>query len=165
MITVCSLQAARQQVLLSGARHVISILSPPAEFPLFAAVDRHLCLDFHDVASATPGLTAPGAEDMRRLLAFLLEWNKSAPLVIHCWAGISRSTATAYIASCLYQPERSEEELAQTLRTASPSATPNPMLVALADDMLERDGRMCRAIARIGRGSDAYEGAPFTLSL
>ena len=58
-----------------------------------------------------------------------------------------------------------EGELAAALRKASPSATPNQRLVALADAKLERDGRMVRAIAEIGRGVDATEGVPFLLDL
>ena len=37
------------------------------------------------------------------------------------------------------------------------------MLIKLADEALGRDGRMRRAIADIGRGADAFEGAPFRL--
>ncbi|HRD14749.1 MAG TPA: hypothetical protein PLI79_23150 [Mycobacterium sp.] len=45
------------------------------------------------------------------------------------------------------------------------AATPNPRIVAIADGMLGRDGRMVRAIHAIGRGEDAYEGTPFALSI
>ena len=102
---------------------------------------------------------------MAKLLGFIRAWDKSAPLLIHCWAGISRSTAAGYIATCLLQPQRDEMELALALREASPSATPNPMLVALADEALAREGRMVAAIRRIGRGADAFEGLPFALTL
>jgi predicted protein tyrosine phosphatase len=167
MIIVTSLRTAAEQVAESGARRVVSILSPDSQFPNFESVtgDHHLRLSFHDVAAPSPGLAAPGAHDMMRLLTFIKAWDRTSPLLIHCWAGISRSTASAYIATCLLQPERSEEELAQALRRASPSATPNPMLVKLADDALGRDGRMRRAINDIGRGADAFEGAPFLLEV
>jgi predicted protein tyrosine phosphatase len=56
-------------------------------------------------------------------------------------------------------------ELAQALRRASPTATPNRRLVALADDRLGRQGRMIAAITAIGRGADCYEGAPFALEI
>jgi predicted protein tyrosine phosphatase len=165
MIVVTSLRHAAEQVSAHRASKAISILSPSSEFPVFETVtgDNHLQLGFHDVAEATPNLLAPGMHDMQRLLTFIRGWDKSSPLLIHCWAGISRSTASAYIATCMLQPERSEEELAWALREASPSATPNPMLVKLADEALGRDGKMRRAIADIGRGTDAFEGTPFTL--
>ncbi len=167
MIVVCSLRAAQEQVARTGAKKAISILSPDMEHPIFESVtgDNHLQLSFHDVATETPGLSTPGSHDMQRLLYFFRTWDAAAPMLIHCWAGISRSTAAGYIATCLLQPKRDEEELAMELRVASPSATPNPMLIALADEALGRGGRMRRAIADIGRGADAYEGKPFTLVL
>ena len=51
------------------------------------------------------------------------------------------------------------------MRAASPTASPNPRLVALADDALGRRGRMNEAIAEIGRGEECFEGTPFTLEL
>jgi predicted protein tyrosine phosphatase len=84
---------------------------------------------------------------------------------VHCWAGISRSTAGAYIAVCALRPERDEGEIAERLRALSPSATPNARLVALADEILGRGGRMSAAIERIGRGADAFEGKPFRFDL
>jgi predicted protein tyrosine phosphatase len=56
-----------------------------------------------------------------------------------------------------------EEELALELRRASPSATPNRLIVSLADDILGRQGRMVKAVEKIGRGADAFEGTPFIL--
>jgi predicted protein tyrosine phosphatase len=167
MIVVCSLRTAAEQVALIGATKAISILGSESEHPTFESVqaDNHLRLTFNDVAVASPGLTAPGAHDMVKLLTFIRQWERTSPMLIHCWAGISRSTAAGYIATCLLQPERDEEELAWELRKASPSATPNPMLIILADEALGRDGRMRRAIANIGRGADAFEGAPFKLEV
>jgi predicted protein tyrosine phosphatase len=97
------------------------------------------------------------------LLAFLEAWPRDRPMLIHCWAGISRSTAAAYTALCLLRPTADEEELARELREASPSATPNRLIVSFTDRLLGRDGRMLRAIEKIGRGADTFEGTPFTL--
>lgn len=167
MIVVCSLRAAYEQVARNEASHVISILSPESEFPQFDSVrvDQHLKLSFNDITIATQGLTAPESHDMQRLLSFIRAWDQERPLLIHCWAGVSRSTAAAYIATCLLKPKHDEDALAQELRFSSPSATPNPMLVALADHALAREGRMKRAIAKMGRGADAFEGGPFTLKV
>jgi predicted protein tyrosine phosphatase len=167
MIVVCSLRAAQEQAALHKPARAISILAPPSEHPSFANVAGadHLRLTFHDVAAATPGLSAPGAHDMERLLSFIRHWDGTGTMLVHCWAGISRSTAAAYITTCQLQPKADEFELAGALRAASPSATPNPMLIALADDALGRDGRMISAIRQIGRGADAFEGGPFTLRL
>lgn len=167
MIIVCSLRAAPEEVAVHRPARVVSILGPDMPHPAFASIapDNHLRLTFHDVAMASEGLTAPRDQDMQRLLTFISGWDRKRPLLIHCWAGISRSTAAAYIALCQLQPRVDERALAQALRAASPSATPNPMLVGLADDALGRGGRMRRGIAAIGRGADAFEGTPFVLPL
>ena len=86
-------------------------------------------------------------------------------MVIHCFAGVSRSTAAAFIAACALNPRRDEFEVARVLRAASPTATPNARLVALADEALERRGRMTAAIMEIGHGEECFEGTPFTLEL
>jgi predicted protein tyrosine phosphatase len=86
-------------------------------------------------------------------------------LVIHCHAGVSRSTAAAFIIACALAPSRRESEIADAIRQASHTATPNRRMVAIADAILKRNGRMSAAIERIGRGSDCYEGVPFVLEL
>jgi predicted protein tyrosine phosphatase len=167
MIIVCSLREAQNQVTKHGAKRAVTILGPGTDLPRFDGVehDDHLRLTFHDIAAPAPGLEPPQTRDMVSLLTFLRQWDKQQPMIIHCWAGISRSTAAGYIATCLFHPKADEFLLAAQLRAASPSATPNPMLIALADEALGRDGRMRRAIAEIGRGEDAFEGTPFKLEV
>jgi predicted protein tyrosine phosphatase len=92
-------------------------------------------------------------------------WDRRAPMVIHCYAGISRSTAGAYVAACTLNPQRSETVIAQAIREASPTATPNIRIVTLADQILGRGGRMVGAIEAIGSGFAAHEGHPFRLDL
>jgi predicted protein tyrosine phosphatase len=111
------------------------------------------------------GQVLPEASHLDDLLEFVQAWDRTAPLLIHCFAGVSRSTAAAYIAACALAPERDEFAIAGALRTASPTASPNTLLVALADGKLGRRGRMSEAIATIGRGEACFEGAPFTLEL
>jgi predicted protein tyrosine phosphatase len=84
---------------------------------------------------------------------------------MHCYMGISRSTASAYAGVCALNPRRDEASIAQSLRRASPTATPNIRIVTLADRLLGRDGRMVAAIETIGRGIMAEEAAPFRLDL
>jgi predicted protein tyrosine phosphatase len=91
-------------------------------------------------------------------------WNGEGPMVVHCWAGISRSTAAAFTALCAINPDASEQQIAASLRHASPTAYPNRLIVRLADATLGRQGRMVRAIESIGRGVVATEAVPFSLS-
>lgn len=167
MIYVCSLARIGDVVERTGAGRLLSLLAEGTAItrPPSIAAEGHMVLSLHDIAEAQDGLTLPGREHVEALLAFARTWDRAKPLVINCYAGISRSTASAYIIAAALAPERDEMELAQTLRRLSPSATPNPRLVAIADEMLERGGRMIGAIASIGRGADAYEGVPFALEI
>jgi predicted protein tyrosine phosphatase len=92
-------------------------------------------------------------------------WDRTAPLVVHCWAGISRSTAAAFVSVCALRPDRDERDIAWMLRRASPTATPNSRIVSFADVLLGRNGRMVAAVEAIGRGEIAAEGVPFRLDL
>ena len=77
----------------------------------------------------------------------------------------SRLRLNERIIACALAPSRRECDIADAIRRASHTATPNRRMVAIADAMLERGGRMVAAIERIGRGSDCYEGVPFVLEL
>jgi predicted protein tyrosine phosphatase len=147
--------------------HLVTLINGETLVPTPPSItpDRHLRLDMNDICEPITGLVLPCEEHVADLVQFALDWDRRAPLLIHCWAGISRSTAAAFIAACALGPGRDEEEIATVLRAASPSATPNARLVAIADGMLGRHGRMSAAIERIGRGEDAFEGTPFQLAL
>lgn len=165
MIIVCPLNKAQALRDEHDAGHVVSLLGPDTPHRSFGGIEggAHLRLTFHDIVQPTDGFSPPTSHDAERLIGFLGDWPRQRPLIIHCWAGISRSTAAAFTALCLLRPEASEDDLALELRTASPSATPNRLIVSLADTLLGRQGRMVRAVDNIGRGADAYEGTPFVL--
>lgn len=165
MIIVCPLSAVQRLVDDHRVGQVVSLLGPETPHRNFTGIvaDRHLKLTFHDITEPVEGFTAPRAEDAESLVGFLRGWDLSDPLLIHCWAGISRSTAAAFTALCMLRPDMEEERIAKELRRASPSATPNRLIVSHVDKLLGREGRMVSAIDRIGRGADAFEGVPFTL--
>lgn len=164
-IHVCSLGKLEETVRLIRPNRLVSLVrvEPPVATPEAVASQHHLRLSFHDIAAPEPGQVAPGAHHVEELLDFALGWDREAPMLIHCFAGISRSTAAAFIVACALRPEIEEASLAAALRRASPSATPNVRLVALADERLGRKGRMSAAIRDIGRGAEAFEGRPFRL--
>ena len=163
MIIVCGLHVAQAQIDLHNAKSVIGILGPESPHPDYTGIDNHLKLTFNDINSDTPGLISPRIADAKRLITFIEDWDQKQPMLIHCWAGISRSTASAFAALCVLRPNDDEVELAKQLRTASPSATPNRLITSQVDDLLGRKGRMLQAVELIGRGANAYEGKPFVL--
>jgi predicted protein tyrosine phosphatase len=167
MIHVCSLARLPETAQEIGASHVVTLLRdvdlivrPPGIAP-----DNHLVIHVDDITCPLDGYTHPCEEHIGELITFVQSWNRAAPLLVHCYAGISRSTAAAFTAACAIEPQRDEVAIAQALRRASPTATPNALIVSLADQVLGRNGRMVRAIQTIGRGADAYEATPFCLRL
>lgn len=167
MLHVCSLSRLTETVTKTRASHVVTLINAETTVPTPQGIepDRHLFLGFNDIVTPVEGLLPPAELHVLRLLEFVRAWDQSAPLVIHCWAGISRSTAGAYITACALRPDADEDDLAQLLRRNAPSATPNARLVAFADKLLQRNGRMIDAIRSIGRGADAFEGTPFSLPI
>ncbi len=167
-IIVCPLSRAPEIARDKKPSRVISLLDPASRFPTLEGYgdDRHLCIGVHDINEEAPGMDACCDRRMRRILDFAAGWRRDTPILIHCYAGISRSTATAYITACLHNPGVDEHEIAMALRRASPSAWPNRRFVALADAELGRRGAMSRAIEDIGEGHnwhDIGEAQPFAL--
>jgi predicted protein tyrosine phosphatase len=167
MIFVCPLADVPETVRRSGATRLITLLTEENAVarPAGIAPEHHLIVPVHDIVEPQDGCTLCAEHHIEDLLAFVRAWDIGAPLVIHCWAGISRSTAAALVTACALSPARDERDIARALRAASPTATPNGRIVALADDILGRGGRMRAAAAAIGRGADAIHGVPFMLAL
>jgi predicted protein tyrosine phosphatase len=167
MIHVCSLARMPSTVTETGASHIVTLLrlTDRAKRPAHIALENHLILGMDDIAEAIEGQTLPADEHVARLLAFAQSWDRKAPMVVHCFAGISRSTAAAFVTGCALNPQRDEAAIARAIRDASPTAMPNTRIVSIADRLLKRDGRMVRAVDSLGRGLEAMEGHPFRLDL
>jgi predicted protein tyrosine phosphatase len=167
MIHVCSLARLHATVEETGARHIVTFIreSYLVQRPTGVARDNHLLLAVDDISMPLHGYTVPATEHVEALFRFVRDWDRATPLVIHCFAGISRSTAGAFVTVCALNPRRDELEIARALRTASPTATPNARIVEIGDQLLGRGGRMRAAIEAIGRGAEALEAAPFRLEI
>lgn len=166
-IVVCPLSRLAETVAAYNARHIVALVNRDTLFarPPVVEAANHLHVPIHDILEPAEGLICPSAEHVDTYLAFMRRWDRSAPVVVHCYAGISRSTAAAYSAFCAARPDLDEERVALRLRQLSPEATPNLRIVALADEILGRSGRMVRAVEKIGRGVEASEGTVFALRL
>lgn len=150
-IWISSLRDVHEAHRLSSPARVVSLLSPGSDFPSFDgyAEDRHIRVGVHDILEDRENQPGPGAAHVDELIAFLSDWSPEEPLLVHCWAGMSRSTATAMIAAAIHSPKADEAAIGEALAAASPTAFPNTRLVALADDKLGREGRLAAAAQRI----------------
>jgi predicted protein tyrosine phosphatase len=166
-IYVCPLSRLAETVSLSGARHVVTLINEgtPVLRPDVIEAACHLRIGVHDICEPMDGMTCPAEEHVSAYLDYIARWDRAAPVVVHCFAGISRSTAAAYSAYCAVRPDLDEAEVAARLRSRSPEATPNLRIVSVADAILGRGGRMVRAVEAIGRGAEAAEGSVFALRL
>jgi predicted protein tyrosine phosphatase len=167
MIHVCSLARLHGTVADTGARHIVTLLRilDRVQRPTTVEEANHLILGMDDIVEPMEGYTHPGEEHVASLIEFAKRWDRKAPMVIHCYAGISRSTAGAFVTACVLNPRRSEEIIARAIRDGSATATPNLRIVTLADRLLGRQGRMIEAVKAIGPGRAALEGDPFRLDL
>ncbi|MCC8965137.1 protein tyrosine phosphatase [Bradyrhizobium sp. Pear76] len=167
MLHVCSLAALSDTVRATGASHVLTVMAnvdqvqrPPSVLPA-----NHLKVSMDDIVEQMDGFVAPNETHIERVLTFVRGWDRRAPMVVHCYAGISRSTASAFATVCALNPHRDEMSIARLIREASPIAAPNRLIVGLADKALGRDGRMLRALDAMGPGSMSVEGRPFHIDL
>jgi predicted protein tyrosine phosphatase len=167
MIHVCSLARLHDTVAEIGATHIVTLLRliDRVQRPASVVETNHLILGMDDIASPMDGYTHPAEAHVHDLIRFVQGWDRRAPIVMHCYAGISRSTAGAFITACALNPARDEAGIARAIRGSSATAMPNVMLVGHADRILGRKGRMIAALEALGPGKPALEGEPFRLDL
>ena len=114
-ILVSPLSHAKRLVAGRAPERIVSLLDPDALFPEFGSdyAGRHLRLRLHDVHAATDSQAAATGKHIEDLLSFIAQWRRSAPLLIHCRAGMGRSPAAAFIAVCFCNPGIDELLLAR----------------------------------------------------
>jgi predicted protein tyrosine phosphatase len=155
-LTICGLDELDRHSAAS-VTHVLSILDPAWPEPeAFFSYDPHhrTTLHFHDVVEALPGMELPRREHVEQVLAFGAAFEREraglpdSHLLIHCHAGISRSTAA--MASLLAQahPDEAEDRVFERLVAIRPQAWPNSLMIEFADDLLGRGGRLVGALRR-----------------
>jgi predicted protein tyrosine phosphatase len=164
-IHVCPLSAVPHVVASHAASHLVTCLPGEVRVETPGAIQpaNHIRLFIHDISEPVDGCIAPDTEHVTQLIDFAAGWDRQGPMVIHCWAGISRSTAAAFIMLCALNPVAPEALIARLLREASPTAFPNRLMVGLGDAALAREGRMLAAVQAIGRGEIVGEAMPFSL--
>jgi predicted protein tyrosine phosphatase len=159
-LLVAPLSSLEDAIATHAPSHLVSLLSPehmietPGGFP----AARHLKLGVNDIVDPSAGTAPPLRDHIDALLEFSRDWDMRQPLLIHCWAGISRSMASAFTILCdRLGPDR-EIEIARAMRQRAPHAQPNRLLVSHADAVLGRGGKMISALNTMGPPLVVEEG-------
>lgn len=150
-LAVCGLDELDRMVPKIRPTHVISITDPGDDEVEFEGTPTVLRLAFHDVHAAG-GLVSklliergdgelPCIDHAQAILSFGRQIPAKARVLIHCHAGVSRSTAAAYLLICMYKPG-AEMQAYQLLRALRPEARPNRLIVKFGDKLLGAEGRM-----------------------
>ena len=100
MLHICSLAALPETVRATGASHILTVMAnvDQVQRPASVLEANHLRVSMDDITEQMDGFVAPADHHIERVLNFVRSWDRSAPMVVHCYAGISRSTASAFAA-------------------------------------------------------------------
>jgi len=143
----------------NNVTHLISIDDPgaPTETPeWFRGIHWHLV--FQDVETVKQAkqfrALGPTIHDVKQIIEFgetclTASKTKRVHLLIHCMAGVSRSTAAAFAILCMIHGKGSEPESLEHLLAIRPDALPNRLVVKYADQLLGRDGKMLEALRHL----------------
>lgn len=138
--------------------HYISLVGPKDEF--FKLPRDHLRLFFDDVEDASAkDWKAPTREDVDQIIEFAKTLPSDADLLIHCWAGISRSTAAAIGICCFKEMAPGEalkhvREIREATLKKGYMVLPNRLIIKHFDDALDLKGELCRVV------DEYYAGLP-----
>lgn len=157
LLTICGLDELDYHSA-RGVTHVLSLLDPDWPEPQsFWAYDPHhrMTLRFHDAIEPGEELTLPQREDVEAILNFgrmpsrLEAKSENAHLLVHCHAGVSRSTAAVAMLLAQAHPLQEENQIFHQLLKLRPQAWPNSLMIAFADELLERQGRLSAALCKL----------------
>lgn len=157
---ITPMSAITETVRRHRVSHLVTLIDPqtPVPTPDGIAGHRHLRLDMDDIVQPVEGRTPPSSDHVAQILNFSKNWQRDTPLLVHCWAGISRSTAAAFILLCDLHGPGHEDAIARGLRFRAPHAQPNRLIIQHADRLMGRDGRMIAAVESMGMGRVVWEG-------
>ena len=157
-ITVCGIEELAGHCD-ANVSHVLSILDPEWPVPdAFGTFGEHAKLElrFHDVIDElNADMIAPQQEHVADLLTFacglLKEPRADVHLLVHCHAGVSRSTASMALILALTLPDLAANRIFEEVLRIRPQAWPNLRILELGDTQLNRRGEFVAAAARIYR--------------
>ena len=141
-LEVCDLRTAKSMEL-SQYSGVITIEEPDADDAFRITAVPQLTLQFHDIDMTMLGYVEPDVDHIQQAIAFSRKID--GPLLVHCRAGVSRSTAIALAIAIDRLGAGNERMACQWLTQVRPQAQPNKLLVFLLDELLELNSRLIDA--------------------
>jgi predicted protein tyrosine phosphatase len=157
-LILCSYWTAREIAPELNPAYLMSLMDAGSHYsiPTGSALREHLRIDCHDILTDEiqypPPYVVPTAEHVREIIAAANRWDRDKSVLIHCLAGVSRSSAAALVFLAARNPGR-EREIALRLRHDGPWLSPNPLIVKLGDHLLGTDGRLFRAARAMGEAT------------
>ena len=94
---------------------------------------------------------SPHIEHVQALIAFAADTKPAQKLLVHCYAGISRSTASLAVIFAVMHPTLAYDDIFEAIYQIRPQAWPNTRLIAYADQVLKCNGQFSAALARFRR--------------
>ena len=126
--------------------------------------DRHHHLNFDDIIEAIPGYVEPSEQHVGSIIDLAAELTDTDRILIHCQAGISRSSAAALIMLAARNPGH-ERTIAARLREEGPWFVPNRLMVDIADRLIGRGPVLSTALASMGPPTVSLNARPVQLPL
>lgn len=164
MIHVCGIFEVEEFSARLQPARMVSIVAPEEQPPTPPGLtaDAHLRIACHDIVEPAPMEIVPDRRHVKQLIAFARQWDPATPMLIHCQAGISRSTAAALVTYAAHFPD-SVDRAALHLRRTGPHARPNPLIVSLGDELLGLHGRLEAAVESMGLPEPFRHGGPVVI--
>ena len=148
-VTICGIPELPLHIG-AGVSHVLSIIDThepkPHALDDYSGVDHEL-IRFDDVVAEYPGFEACTPQHIARVLDFgeKVHGAPGSHVLIHCHAGVSRSTAAAGILMAQHAPGQEDQAFLKILELRK-HGWPNTRMVEFADTLLKRDGAMLRGL-------------------
>src|SRR5262249_22512053 len=145
---------------------ILSIAAPGERHATPTGIDpsRHHHLNFDDIIEALPGYLQPSEQHVASIIRLGSELNETDRILVHCHAGISRSSAAALIMLAVRTPSR-ELEIATRIRAEGRWFSPNRLMIEIADRLLGKGSTLSSAVTSMGPATLAFNEGPVMLPL
>lgn len=142
-IKVCELDTAEYHRQDWGATRVVSLVDPKAVDRIPVREDR-IIIGMSDVNLVNASRTPPRPGQVLEVLEFTKNLQPTDRVLVHCHAGVSRSTAMAIGILC--QHGMTPAAALAHVRSIRPQLWPNTLIIGYLDDILGLKGELLTVV-------------------